>query len=94
VELRREDPGPGQRLRFRTNLDEWVVADEAHRLRLRHADGQAIPYIEVRPGLDARIVPSVYYELVDLAEPRGDVLGVLSAWTFFPLGPVPEDGRD
>jgi hypothetical protein len=93
VELRCEQPGPSQLLELRTNLEEWVPLDAAHPLELRdQADGVPLPYIRVRDQLDARVARSVFYQLVDLAEPAPDgvedVLGVWSAGRFFPLGSV------
>ena len=58
--------------------------------------GEPRPYIEVRDRLDALIVRSVYYQLVELAVERrldGDsdevVLGLWSKGAFIPLGPIP-----
>ena len=95
VELRCEDSGPAQRLALRTNLDEWVPVDADHPLELRsQPDGGQLPYIRVRGKLDARVVRSVFYHLVELAEPSPDgvedVVGVWSAGRFFPLGSVNE----
>ena len=70
VELRCEGSGPGQQLALRTNLDEWVPLDAAHPLELRdQPDGAQLPYIRVRDKLDARVARSVFYHLVELAEP-------------------------
>lgn len=91
VELRAEGAGRDQRLRFRTNLDDWVPLDRDHPLRLAPAkDGAAVPYLLVRDRLEARLARSVFYELVERAVPSddGDMLGVWSAGGFFPLGAV------
>ena len=92
VELSVSGSGPGQVLRFRTNVDDWVEAGPGHPVRVDHApdsDGPS-PYILVRDGLEALIVRSVYYQLVELAEVRRldgeDVLGLWSKGEFFPLG--------
>jgi hypothetical protein len=79
-------------LKFRTNVDDWVEADNDHPIRVSLApdSGEPSPYILVRDRLEALIVRSVYYPLVDLAVERQDgdkmVLGVWSKETFFPLG--------
>jgi hypothetical protein len=95
VECRPEGAGNGQVLRFRTNLDDWVEAGPQHPIRVEIASdtGEPRPYIEVRDRLDALIVRSVFYQLVDLAEERrldkddGEaVLGLWSKGAFFPLG--------
>jgi len=94
VELRAEGEGAAQRLEFRTNLDEWVPADEAHPITVRRRVGREdlAPYILVRDGIEARLTRAVYYELVDRAIEverggRSPVLGVHSAGMFFPLEP-------
>lgn len=71
VEMVVEGAGREQRLRLRSNLDEWVTLGRAHPIRLRPAPGQTadagpIPYVEVRDGLEARLARAVYYELVEL----------------------------
>jgi uncharacterized protein len=93
-----EDAGPGQRLIFRTNLDEIVALDEAHPLQsrpLRNVPPQNVndspsaaprPYIPVRDRLEARVLRSVYYHLVELGEQQGEQFGVWSSGRFFPLG--------
>ena len=92
VELSVSGSGPGQVLRFRTNVDDWVEAGPGHPVRVDHAPDrdEPSPYILVREGLEALIVRSVYYHLVDLAVERTHegktVLGVWSKEIFFPLG--------
>jgi uncharacterized protein len=103
VEVTAEDAGPGQRLIFRTNLDEIVALDEAHPLQshpLQNVPPQNVPpqnvndspsaaprpYILVRDGLEARVLRSVYYHLVELGEQQGEQFGVWSSGRFFPLG--------
>ncbi len=92
VEMSIEGAGPDQRIAFRTNLDDTVTADAAHPLRveLDPDTGEPSPYVEVRDGLEALIVRSVYYELVDRGETRmldgEESYGIWSAGTFFRLG--------
>lgn len=92
VELTVEGAGRTQSLIFRTNLDENVVADAAHPLRIASdpVSGEPNPYVSVRDGLEARLTRPVYYELVELGGEEtinGETLfGVWSAGTFFPLG--------
>ena len=94
VELEVAGAGREQRLRLRSNLDEWVTLGGRHRLRLCPADsdaGQAgpIPYVEMRPGLEARLARPVYYELVELGtehrEGERTRFGVWSDGRFFAL---------
>lgn len=97
VEVAANGAGPAQELTFRTNLDEFVIADCDHPIRVAHRrnptnqpGGEPRPYILVRPGLEALIVRSVFYHLVDLGEVRNiegvEQLGVWSKGQFFALG--------
>lgn len=90
LELRATGSGRGQRLELRLNTDEWVTAGPEHPLRLRPCGEPPVPvpYLAVRNGLEARLARSVYYELVELAEPdaTGGALGVWSDGALFPIG--------
>jgi hypothetical protein len=92
VELTVEGDGRAQALRFRTNLDDTVTADAEHPIRVAHdaETGEPSPYIMVRNGLEARLVRSVYYQLVELGEERrvdgATLYGVWSSNRFFSLG--------
>ncbi len=84
VALSTEGEGPARRLAFRLNTGEPVVAGPDHPLRIEaHADGPR-PYVQVRPGLDARIARPVYYELAEIALGE-DGTGLWSDGAFFPL---------
>jgi hypothetical protein len=94
VELAAEGTGRRQKLQLRTNLDHWLTLGPDHRLEVRRRTGQAadagpVPYVEVRPGLEARIARPVYYELVELGEERWadgrKRFGVWSEGRFFAL---------
>lgn len=65
VELKSEGEGKARRLAFRLNTGELVVAGPVRPLRP--------PYLDVRPGLAARLARPVYYELAEiaLADPEG-----------------------
>ncbi|UCH73830.1 MAG: DUF1285 domain-containing protein [Rhodospirillales bacterium] len=92
VELAVEGQGQSMALRFRNNLGEWVTAGRDHPISMTiDADtGEPSPYILIRNGLQALIVRSVFYQLVDLAVPAQraghEVLGVWSNGVFFELG--------
>lgn len=81
-----------QALTFRTNLDEFVIADRDHPIRVSYhrGKGEPSPYILVRPGLEALILRPVFYHLVELGEVRKldgiEQLGVWSGGEFFVLG--------
>lgn len=86
IELKSEGEARARSLAFRLNVGELIVAGPDHPLRFEpRADGPH-PYLQVRPGLDARIVRSVYYELVELALSEGaDQVGLWSGGIFFPF---------
>jgi uncharacterized protein len=94
VELVATGTGSGQRLRLRSNLDEWVTVGPEYPLRPRRTaagsgDEALVPYVEFRPGLEARLARPVYYQLVDLGEERREAgrtrFGVWSEGRFFAL---------
>ncbi len=51
------------------------------------------PYLHVRDGLEARLLRSVFYELVDLAVDNFDAgaIGVWSDGQFHKIGPIEGD---
>ena len=88
VEMWGEGSGKTQRLSFRTNIDEVVVADRAHPLGFEPGPkGSLVPFIVLRDGLNARLTRPVYYELAALAlKTRGGKgPGVWSGGIFFPF---------
>ena len=93
--LRVEGEGRSQVLTFSTSLDDTVVADAEHpiRVQLDARTQEPSPYIRLRSNLDALIHRSVFYQLVDLAVSEsgagGERIGVWSSGVFFAL-----DGQD
>ena len=94
VEIAASGAGHEQRIRLRSNLDEWVTVGPEHPLRLRRTasdagDDALVPYVEIRGGLEARLARPVYYQLVDLGVEQHDGgrtrFGVWSAGRFFAL---------
>jgi hypothetical protein len=90
VEMLKQDEAGGQLLRFRTNVDDWVDCDAAHRLRFEAAaDGGLTPYLHVRADLWAKVTRALYYDLVDMGEERvvdgRAMFGVASAGEFFAM---------
>src|SRR5260221_13039462 len=84
-----KDSNKGPRLlAFRTNFDDWVDCDAAHRLRFEAAaDGGLTPYLHVRADLWAKVTRALYYDLVDIGEERvvdgRPMFGVESGGEFF-----------
>jgi hypothetical protein len=90
VEMQKQDEARGRLLRFRTNVDDWVDCDAAHRLRFEAAaDGGLTPYLHVRADLWAKVTRALYYDLVDMGEERvvdgRAMFGVASAGEFFAM---------
>jgi len=90
VEMQNEAGDRGRLLRFRTNVDDWVPCDSAHRLRFEMAaDGGLTPYLHVRADLWAKVTRALYYDLVDMGEERvvdgQQMFGVESDGEFFAM---------
>ena len=90
VQMVREQDDAGRRLRFRTNVDDWVACDSAHGLRFEpSAEGGLTPYLHVRAELWAKVTRALYYDLVDMGEERmvdgRQMFGVASAGAFFAM---------
>jgi uncharacterized protein len=90
VEMKTEQDGEGQRLRFRTNVDDWVDAGPGHALRFEpEATGGLKPYLHVRRELWAKVTRALFYDLVELGEERAvdgkPMFGVVSGGEFFAM---------
>lgn len=96
VTVQAEGEGEQQVLRFVTNVDDEVVADAEHPLRVEIdvQTGEPAPYVLVRSNLEALVHRNAFYQLVDLAVEREVEgvrwLGVWSSGQFFRIGPVPD----
>jgi hypothetical protein len=90
VEMLKVTSESGRSLRFRTNVDDWVECDAAHRLRFEaSADGGLTPYLHVRADLWAKVTRAIYYDLVDIGEERvvdgRQMFGIASGGEFFAM---------
>jgi uncharacterized protein len=91
VELKVDEPGDGQVLHFRTNVDDWVACGREHALRFEPQSGTGglKPYLHVRRNLWARVTRALFYDLVELGEERdvgGErMFGLVSAGEFFTM---------
>lgn len=86
VEVESEGQGTERRLAFRLNTDHLVIASTLHPLEFAQADGQPRPLLTVRPGLLARLVRPVYYQLMEwLIAEDADPPGLYSEGAFFAL---------
>lgn len=81
------EAGPPRLLRFLTNLGEVVPLDATHPLRIADTDdGAFVPYVTVRPGIEARLTRALAESLVHLAEARDGAVGIASGGHFFVIG--------
>jgi hypothetical protein len=84
--------GKAQRLAFRTNLDDEVVAGADHPIQVveNPATREPSPYVRVRGKLDALIARPVFYDLVELGTTErvggAEIFGVWSDHHFFAIG--------
>jgi hypothetical protein len=95
VEMLKEQSQEGWSLRFRTNVDDWVVCDSVHPLRFEaSAAGGLTPYLHVRADLWAKVTRALYYDLVDIGEERmvdgREMFGVASSGEFFAMADAVE----
>ena len=83
-----------QRLSFRTNVDDIVIAGPENQIRvvINSETGEPSPYLQVREGIEALITRAVFYDLVELAVEEQNngrtILGVWSEGVCFTLGPA------
>jgi len=86
VELKSEGQERSRTIAFRLNTGELVTAGPDNALVLRETPDGPHPYLHVRAGLEALVVRSVYYELMNLALDEGaEPIGLWSDGAFFPL---------
>lgn len=84
--------GPEQVITLTTNMGEILEIGEQHPLHVGSYpdNGQPRPVIEVRNGVEARLVTSAFYDLAGLAEEMEvagkTVYGVLSHGKFWEIG--------
>ena len=76
--------GSQQHIVFKTNLDDVVSLDKSHCLTVLESDSGPRPYVHIRNGLTARVLPAVFYRLADFVEdPEADPLAIWSCGSLF-----------
>ena len=77
VEVDKIENNP-QILLFRTNIDDEVIADAEHSLKVNIdlATAAPRPYLHIRNGLNALVHRNVFYQLVEWAQEK-DVNGII-----------------
>ncbi len=86
VDMEVRGAAPDSDLLFTTNMDDYILVDAEHALRVTDVDGHPRPYLHVRDGLEARLTRPVYYRLVDQCRAEGNDYCVYSAGERFILG--------
>jgi hypothetical protein len=106
VEMDIEGKNTTQILIFRTNVDEIVIADASHPIRVEtnSKTGEPSPYIMVRDGLEARLTRAVFYQMVnqgieitlEMAQGKNaseeKVFGIWSSGQFFQIANLTKQG--
>jgi hypothetical protein len=86
VEVKSEGEGEARSLAFRLSTGDVVIAGPEHPLRFVAKEDGPHPYVTVRPGLDALVARTVYYELAELALAEGaQPPGLWSGGVFFAM---------
>lgn len=94
VDMAQEDSEAGPVLVFRTNLDDLVRCGPGHDLRFAPGgrEGEVVPYVHVRRGLEARLTRALAFDLAAKGEVRDragtPMFGVASAGVFYPMLPA------
>ena len=79
----------GDDLVFTTDVGDETRAGPDHPITVETdpTTGEPAPRVHVRADLEARIVRTVFYDLVEMAEERDGRLQIQSGGVWFPLGP-------
>jgi uncharacterized protein len=87
VRMHVDGKGQSQIIRFETNVEDGVVLDAEHPMRVADEAGTGglKPYIVVRSNLEALVSRALFYDLVALGVTEGDWFGVWSSGMFFPM---------
>ncbi|MBB5752811.1 DUF1285 domain-containing protein [Prosthecomicrobium pneumaticum] len=91
VDMAAEGEGADERLVFLTNVGELVAAgpDRPLRFTVEPGRGDLVPYLTVRPGIEARLERALVMPLVERGQVEGGLFGVRSAGVFFAIGAAP-----
>ena len=79
-----------QSIIFTSNVERLYRAGDKYPLVVKHTGqaGQAVPYLSLDNGLQAKLNRPVFYRLVDIAETDGNRLRLLSNKHYFELGSI------
>ena len=91
VDMDIENQGtPQQVVIFTNNVERLYAAGDQYPLVVKpsHQEKQAVPYLTLENGLQAKLNRPVFYRLVDIAEADGKQLKILSSKHYFELGSI------
>lgn len=92
VRMEIRDGENGREIALATNVGDVVVVDSKHPIRVRGTPDAPLPVVAVRDDIEALIVRSVFYEMVEQAtlstRGAGEVLTLESRGVTFELGAV------
>lgn len=86
VDFEIQGTGRAQQLLFITNVEDYVLVDADHPIRIGGDEAKPKPYLTVRDGLEALISRAAYYRLADYCEPDGAEYWLWSADQRFRVG--------
>ena len=86
IDMEVKGRAPDTDLLFTTNMDDYILVDAEHAIRVTEVNGHPRPYLHVRDGLEARLTRPVYYRLVDQCRLEDTDYCVYSAGQRFILG--------
>ena len=94
IRMHVEGEGRAQVIRFETNVDDEVIVDAEHPLRVEDEAGTGglKPYVLVRARLEALVSRALFYDLVARGTVEGEWFGVWSSGIFWPMKPAREIG--
>ncbi len=92
VDFDLRNQGPGQVLRFETNVGDFVTAgpDAPIRVTRDPETGEPSPYVLIRANLEALIDRKSFYRLVEIGTHHEGWFGLWSGGTFFGIIPSEE----
>lgn len=94
VRMSLEGAGRDQVIRFETNVDDEVTVDAGHPLRFAEevGTGGLKPYVLVRPGLEALVSRSLFYDIAAAGRVEEGWFGVWSSGRFHRMQKAAEIG--
>ena len=76
-----------QKIIFKTNLDDKIILSKENPLIFKKKRKTFVPYVIVRKNLEARILRSAYYQLIEISlkDKTDNTYSILSNGNYFKL---------